>query len=61
MDLLERGRYDLVIALASTHTGDGTIESVLNEIDPDWRDTLVDHNFETYVADDGAKSIRLKR
>ncbi len=61
MDLLERGRYDLVLALASTHTGDGTVESVLNEVDPNWRDNLVDNIFESYVAEDGAISIRPKR
>ncbi len=61
MDLLERGRYDLVLALASTHTGDGTVESVLNEVDPDWRNNWVDNAFESYVADDGAISIRPKR
>lgn len=60
MDLLERSRYDLVIALASTHTGDGTVESVLNEVDPEWRDNLVDNAFESYIADDGVISIRLK-
>lgn len=61
MDLLERGRYDLVLALASPHTGDGTVDSVLNEIDPDWRENLVDNMFESYVADDGVISIRPKR
>jgi hypothetical protein len=60
MDLLARGRYDLVLALASTHTGDGTVESVLNEFDRDWRDNWVDNTFETYVADDGGISIRPK-
>lgn len=60
MDLLERGRYDLVLALASTHTGDGTVESVLNETDPNWRDNFVDNTFESYVAEDGAISIRPK-
>jgi hypothetical protein len=61
MDLLERGRYDLVLDLASPHTGDGSAESVLYEIDPNWRDNLVDNTFESFVADDGAISIRLKR
>jgi hypothetical protein len=61
MDLLERGRYDLVVALASTHTGDGTVGTVLNEIDPNWRDNFVDNTFESYMAEDGAISIRLKR
>jgi hypothetical protein len=61
MDLLERGRYDHVLALASTHSGDGTVDSVLNEIDPEWRDNFVDNMFESYIADDGAVSIRPKR
>jgi hypothetical protein len=61
MDLLERGRYDLVVALASTHTGDGTVESVLNEAEPEWRERLVDNTFEAYIEDDGHVSIRLKR
>jgi hypothetical protein len=60
MDLLERGRYDLVLALASPHTGDGSVESVLNEADPNWRDNWVDNAFESYTADDGAISIRPK-
>jgi hypothetical protein len=60
LDLLERGRYDLVLELASPHTGDGTTESVLNEIDPDWRERLVDNSFESFVAEDGAISIRPK-
>jgi hypothetical protein len=61
MDLLERGRYDLVLDLASPHTGDGTTDSALHEIDLNWRDNLVDNTFESFVADDGAISIRLKR
>lgn len=61
MDLLERGRYDLVLALASTHTGDGTVEYVLNETDKDWRETVVDNAFESYTAEDGVISIRPKR
>ncbi len=60
MDLLERGRYDLVLDLASEHTGDGTTEYVLNEIDPNWRDNFVDNAFESFVADDGVVSLRLK-
>lgn len=61
MDLLARGRYDLVLALASTHTGDRTVESVLNEFDPDWQDGQVDNVFEAYIANDGGISIRPKR
>ena len=61
MDLLERDRYDLVLELASDHTGDGTTDNVLNAVDPNWRDNLVDNIFESYVAEDGAVSIRLKR
>jgi hypothetical protein len=60
MDLLERGRYDLVLDLASKHTGDGTTEYVLNEIDSNWRDNFVDNAFESFVADDGVVSLRLK-
>lgn len=61
MDLLERGRYDLVLALASTHTGDGTVEYVLDQTDQNWRETCVDNAFESYVAEDGVISIRPKR
>jgi len=61
LDLLARGRYDLVLQLASTHTGDSSVESVLDEIDQNWRQTMVDNRFETFVADDGMVSIRLKR
>ncbi|MGQ9352454.1 hypoxia/intracellular survival transcriptional regulator MosR [Mycolicibacterium gilvum] len=60
MDVLERGRYELVLDLASPHTGDGTTEYVLNEIDPNWRDSLADNTFESFVADDGVVSLRLK-
>lgn len=60
MDVLERGRYELVLDLASPHTGDGTTEYVLNEIDPTWRDSLLDNTFESYVAEDGVVSLRLK-
>jgi hypothetical protein len=61
MDLLERGRYDLVLELASTHTGDGTVGHVLNEAGQNWRETFVDNAFESYVAEDGVVSIRPKR
>jgi hypothetical protein len=61
MDLLEQGRYDLVLALASSHTGDGTIDSVLNEFDTNWREKFVDNNFESFSAEDGQISIRPKR
>jgi hypothetical protein len=44
MDLLERGRYHLVLALASTHTGDGTVEYVLNETGQNWRETFVEED-----------------
>lgn len=61
LDLLQRGRYDLVLALASEHTSDGTVDSVMNEIDVNWRDNLVENTFETFAAEDGAISIRHKR
>lgn len=60
MDLLERGRFDLVLDLASPHTGDGIIEYVLGEVGSDWRDGHHDSAFESYVAEDGAVSIRFK-
>lgn len=60
MDLLERGRYDLVLDLASSHTGDGTMDYVLNEIDPNWRNNLVDNTVESFVAEDGVVSLRLR-
>lgn len=58
MDLLEADRYELVLDLASTHTGDGIVEKVLNEYDPSWRTNLIDDAFESFLADDGAVSIR---
>lgn len=60
MDLLQRGRFDLVLDLASPHTADGITEYVLSEVDPDWRDRHPDSSFESYVAEDGAVSIRFK-
>ncbi|WP_081005168.1 hypothetical protein [Rhodococcus rhodochrous] len=60
LDLLAAGRYDLVIDLASAHTGDNMAEKVLSEFDPEWRSNLVDDVFETYVAEDGIVSIRPK-
>lgn len=61
IDLLEQGRFDLVLALASPHTGDNTIDSVLNEFDANWREKFVDNNFESFAAEDGQISIRPKR
>lgn len=60
MDILERGRYELVLDLASSHTGDGTTDYVLNEIDPNWRNNLVDNTVESFVAEDGVVSLRLR-
>ncbi|MDG4666061.1 transcriptional regulator [Mycobacterium sp. 236(2023)] len=60
LDLLQQGRFDLVLALASEHTGDGTVETVMKEVDTNWRDSLVESNFESFVAEDGAISIRHK-
>lgn len=60
MDLLERGRFDLVLDLASPHTGDGITEYVLSEVNSGWRESHPDSAFESYVAEDGAVSIRFK-
>ncbi len=49
---------DLVLALASTHTGDGTVEYVLNETGMVFgQQTVVDTAFESYTAEDGVISI----
>ncbi|MGA7136022.1 MAG: transcriptional regulator [Mycobacterium sp.] len=60
LDLLVAGRYDLVLELAGAHPGDRTAESVLDEFDSGWRATFVDTKFESFIADDGAVSIRLQ-
>lgn len=61
IDLLAEGRYDLILELAGQYPGDRTVESVLDEFDSSWRATSVDTKFESFVADDGAISIRLRK
>ncbi|MGW4339032.1 hypoxia/intracellular survival transcriptional regulator MosR [Rhodococcus koreensis] len=58
--LLAAGRYDLVLEYAGTNTGAGSVESILNEFDPDWRTTLMDDAFETFLDEDGIVGIRPK-
>lgn len=58
LDLLAAGRYDLVIDLASSPDLDTAITKALDGYDEDWRTTLVDDTFETFLADDGVVSIR---
>ncbi|WP_338856276.1 transcriptional regulator [Gordonia hongkongensis] len=60
IDLLAEGRYDLVLEYAGTHTGPGNAEVVLNEFAPEWRVTLVDDAFETFVDSEGVVGIRPK-
>ena len=60
LDLLAAGRYDLVLEYAGTHTGPGTPEAILDEFEPEWRSSLVDGAFETFVDPEGGVGIRPK-
>jgi hypothetical protein len=58
LDMLAVDRYDLVLELLSDDDGVAPVEDVLDEFDPEWKQTRVDNAFETYVAADGVVSIR---
>ena len=60
LDLLVDNRFDLVLELLSDDDGAGSLDALLDEYDPLWRDHFVDNNFESFVAADGIVSIRPK-
>lgn len=60
MDLLFENRFDLVLELVSEDGDPEAATSVLDEFAPNWRESLVDNSFETFVAADGIVSIRPK-
>lgn len=60
LDLVAAGRDDLVLELA-TETETAVRESVYAEYDPDWRSMLVDAAFESFIAADGAVSLRPRK
>lgn len=56
IDLYAAGRYQLLFEYASGHTD---TESLLTQLDPDWRETYRS-GFEVFRAEDGQLSIRSK-
>lgn len=58
LDLIAAGREDLVLNLVRDDDAPASVDEVLSEYDPDWRTSLVDDDFETFVAPDGVVSIR---
>lgn len=60
LELLIDGRFDLVLLLIADGTAPAVeVDRVLDEHDPDWRSSLVDDQFESFLADDGVVSIRV--
>lgn len=60
IDMLIANRYDLVLELAAYATAGGDYQTILDEFDSDWRNSLVDKHFETFVDADGIVAIRPK-
>jgi hypothetical protein len=58
LDLLVDNRFDLVLELLSDDGDPASAIGILDEFQPDWRDSLIDSAFETFVAADGVVSIR---
>lgn len=58
IDLLIADRYDLVLELARNEIGGEERESILDEFDPQWRQTKTDSKFEVVRAADGHLSIQ---
>jgi transcriptional regulator with XRE-family HTH domain len=57
IDLVAAAMPALVFDLANDHDHP---EGILDRFDKNWRDTLTDSSFETFVAADGVRSIRPK-
>lgn len=60
LDLLVDNRYDLVLELLSDDDGAASLDGLLDEYDPLWRNHFVDDRFESFMAPDGIVSIRPK-
>lgn len=58
LDLLASDRYDLVLLLVSDDANDVEVERILDEFNPEWRQHLVDSQFETFVDAEGVVAIR---
>jgi len=61
LDLVLEGRFDLVLELISDDGDPVSVAAVLDEFRPDWRESLADDEFETFIAPDGIVSIRSSR
>jgi hypothetical protein len=61
LDMIADGRFDLVLELISDDGDPVSASAVLDEFEPNWRESLVDTAFEAFVASDGVVSIRPKR
>lgn len=58
LDLVADGWEKLAVQFANDHC---TPTDLLDEFDADWRQTRVDEGFETYLDEEGIRSIRPKR
>ena len=56
LDLIEKGRFDLALHAASDGIEDP--ESILNDVDPDWKERYASP-VEAFVAPDGLPGLRL--
>ncbi|MGC5172085.1 hypothetical protein ACLQ2Q_15690 [Microbacterium sp. DT81.1] len=60
LQLLAQGRFDLVLLLIADDTAPAVeVDRVLDEYDPDWGSTLVDDQFESFLASDGVVSSKV--
>ena len=58
LDLWAAGRKDLLLELISDDASRTSPDGVLDTFNPNWRTELVDNAFESFVAGDGAVSVR---
>lgn len=58
LTLLAEGRYELVLELISDEQDFVSVDAVLDEYDPEWRNKFIDDRFEAFTAADGIVSIR---
>lgn len=61
LDLVMEDRFDLVLELISDDGDPVSANAVLSEFRSDWRESLVDNSFESFMAADGIISIRRKK
>ncbi|TDN92219.1 hypothetical protein EV279_1737 [Microbacterium sp. BK668] len=60
LQLLAQGRFDLVLLLIADDTAPAVeVDRILDEYDADWRSTLIDDQFESFLASDGVVSIKV--